>query len=73
MIMGKENVLSRSIEDHKQEGSPILFHLDKTPYEFEELPMFRSLIHSEVVTNEKLVPIHRKFTRFSIGRTILSS
>lgn len=30
MIMGNENVLWRSMEDHKPEGCPILFHLDRT-------------------------------------------
>lgn len=57
MIMGKENVLSRNIEDHKSVRSPFLFHLDQTPCEFEEMPIVRSLIHREVVTNEELIYI----------------
>jgi hypothetical protein len=63
MIMGSENVLSRNIEDHKPKGFPILFHLDKTPYGFEEMPMVRSVIHSEIVTNEELIYVRKDGTR----------
>jgi PAS domain-containing protein len=59
MIMGSENVLSRNIEDHKPEGCPILFHLDMTPYGFEEIPLVRSVIHSEIVTNEELIYVRK--------------
>jgi signal transduction histidine kinase len=63
MIMGNENVLWRSMEDHKPEGCPILFHLDKTPYMFEEMPLFRSVLHGETVTNEELIYIRKDGTQ----------
>ncbi len=55
MIMGNDNVLSRSLEDHKLGGRVAFFHLDESPYEFEEMPLLRSLLYSEVVTNEELI------------------
>lgn len=59
MIMGNENVLWRSMEDHKPEGCPILFHLDRTPYMFEEMPLVRSVLHGEIVTNEELLYVRK--------------
>ena len=53
MIMGNDNVLSRSLGEHN--GTTILFHLDGTPCKFEEMPLVRSVLHAEVVTNEELI------------------
>jgi len=55
MIMGEDNVLSKSLEDHHARGTQILFHLDRTPYDFEEMPLVRSVFNAEVVTNEELI------------------
>ena len=54
-IMGRESVISRSVEDHNSGGSFVLFHLDGTPCELEEMPLMRSALHSEIVTNEELI------------------
>lgn len=59
MIMGLDNVLSRSLEDHKPRGTFIFFHLDGTPYEFEEMPLVRSVLHAEVVTDEELIYVRK--------------
>lgn len=63
MIMGNENVLWRGIEDHKMEGCPILFHLDRTPCRFEEMPLVRSVLHGETVTNEELMYVRKDGTK----------
>jgi two-component system, OmpR family, phosphate regulon sensor histidine kinase PhoR len=47
------------MEDHKSEGGPILLHPDKTPYEFEEIPLIRSVLQSEVVKNEEIIYIRK--------------
>lgn len=55
MIMGEDNVLLKSLEAHHARGTQILFHLDRTPYDFEEMPLVRSVLNAEVVTNEELI------------------
>ena len=56
-IMRCEDVLSRSIENHNYnlKGNPVLLHLDGTPYEAKEMPPVRSILFSEVVTDEELI------------------
>lgn len=60
-------MLWRSIEDHKPEGCPILFHLDKTPYGFEEMPLVRSVFHGEIVTNEELLYVRKDGTQGTLS------
>ncbi len=54
-IMGRESVISRSVEDHNSGGSSVLFHLDGTPCDVEEMPIMRSVLQSEIVANEELI------------------
>ena len=54
-IMGRESVISGSVEAHNSGGSFVLFHLDGTPCELEEMPLMRSALYSEIVTNEELI------------------
>lgn len=54
-IMGRESVISRSVEDHNSVERSVLFHLDGTPCELEEMPLMRSALYSEIVTNEELI------------------
>jgi PAS domain S-box-containing protein len=54
-IIGSESVISRSVEDHNSAEMSVLFHLDGTPCELKEMPLMRSALNSEIVTNEELI------------------